>query len=321
MAQRVQAGGAVKAGSRRPRADSPEPNSSPATAALCLAGLALAVLLAFWNSFKGAFVFDDAGAIVAAENIRHLADWRTWMSSERPVIALSLAINYAISGLNPVSYHVFNVGSHILATWTLFGIVRRTLRLPRFGDRVRAKASGIALAVALLWAVHPLQTQALTFVIQRGESMMSLFGLLMFYCVIRGATGGHSIVWYLLSIVAFMLSAGCKVGLPSMPLVLFFYDYLFLTQSVVTTLRRRGLLYLGQLLSFGLILKLTQLSLSLFSSDPGFPVTVGFGLRDHNWWQHAISQPAVVLHYLQLTLWPASLCIDYEWPIPTKAAE
>ena len=96
---------------------------------------------------------------------------------------LSLAINYRLGGTNPTGYHVFNVLVHTLAALTLFGIVRHTWRSPdgQRGDTGLFVAAGIAL----LWALHPLQTAAVSYVVQRAESMMGLFYLLTLYCFVR----------------------------------------------------------------------------------------------------------------------------------------
>ena len=104
----------------------------------------------------------------------------------RPVVCLTLALNYAVSGLDPWSYHVANLAIHASAALVLFGIVRRTLQGPRLRDRFGTQANGLAVAVAVCWAVHPLQTESVTYIIQRVESLMGLFLLLTLYCVIRG---------------------------------------------------------------------------------------------------------------------------------------
>ena len=88
----------------------------------------------------------------------------------RPVVLLSLAINYWIGEIDATGYHVVNVAIHLLAGLTLFGILRRMLT-QRFGG----SADWLAFAVALLWLVHPLQTQSVTYIIQRSESLMGLF--------------------------------------------------------------------------------------------------------------------------------------------------
>jgi protein O-mannosyl-transferase len=108
---------------------------------------------------------------------------------------LTLALNYAVSGLDPWSYHVANLAIHASAALVLFGIVRRTLQGPRLRDRFRTQANGLAAAVAVCWAVHPLQTESVTYIIQRMESLMGLFLLLTFTALFavmthRDAHGG-----------------------------------------------------------------------------------------------------------------------------------
>src|SRR5690606_5271833 len=132
----------------------------------------------YHNSLGGPFVFDDRAAILGNPTIRQLRPISEPLPppsggqsvSGRPLVNLSLAINYRLGGTNPTGYHVFNVLVHTLAALTLFGIVRRTWRSP---DGQRGEAGLlIAAAIALLWALHPLQTAAVTYVVQRAESMM-----------------------------------------------------------------------------------------------------------------------------------------------------
>jgi hypothetical protein len=94
---------------------------------------------------------------------------------------LSLAMNYALGGLNPWGYHVFNVAIHILASLTLYGLIRRTLTSRSLRAKWAPVATSVAATVALVWLVHPLQTESVTYTIQRGESLMGLFFLLTFY--------------------------------------------------------------------------------------------------------------------------------------------
>src|SRR4051812_47779366 len=151
-------------------------------------GLFIAVLASYHNSFSGPFVFDDRAAIVDNPTIRRLSDLGAVLSPPReggqtvggrPIVNLSLALNRAIGGTDVFGYHVFNVGVHVLATLLLFGIVRRTLLGPRLRERYGGVAVPLAFATALLWAVHPLQTESVSYVIQRAESLMGLFYLLV----------------------------------------------------------------------------------------------------------------------------------------------
>ena len=150
--------------------------------------IALAGLAAYANSFSGSFVFDDADSIAENPTIRRLWPPGAALSppgggitvSGRPFLNLTLACNYALGGTNVSGYHAANLAIHVLAGLVLFGIARRTLR----------SNPVLAFAIALIWTVHPLQTESVTYIVQRAESLMGLFYLLTLYCFIRGAGAG-----------------------------------------------------------------------------------------------------------------------------------
>lgn len=136
---------------------------------IILAGLAV-----YANSLSDAFVFDNIDEIVSNPAIRHLwPPWTFFLSLNRPILNLSLAVNCALSGgaVDAASFHAFNIVVHILAALTLFGLVRLTLNLPALRARFEGAATALALATALIWEVHPLQTESVTYIIQRAESL------------------------------------------------------------------------------------------------------------------------------------------------------
>jgi glycerol uptake facilitator-like aquaporin len=100
----------------------------------------------------------------------------------RPIVSLTLALNYAVGRLDVWSYHAFNLIWHIANALLLFGITRRTLSRADCADN---EAAGLAFAIALVRTVHPLLTERVTYVVQRTELLMSSFMLLTLYCVIR----------------------------------------------------------------------------------------------------------------------------------------
>jgi hypothetical protein len=146
--------------------------------------LVAAIVAAYINSLSVPFVFDDPLAITENPTIHHL-----WPLSDvlfpphgkglsvegRPVLNLTLALNYAIGGTSVQGYHVVNILIHALSTLTLFGLVRRTLLLPRLRERFGSAALPLAAIVAALWSLHPLQTESVTYIIQRAESLVGLF--------------------------------------------------------------------------------------------------------------------------------------------------
>ena len=156
----------------------------PASPWLATAVIAIAAVAVYANGLGGPFVFDDNSDIVENTSIRHL--WPPWRAvvahakgktylCTRPVANLSFALDYALGGLHTLPYHLTNVAVHLAAGLLLFGIVRRTLLLPRLQERFGPAATPLALTAALLWTVHPLNTQAVTYVVQRYESLMGMF--------------------------------------------------------------------------------------------------------------------------------------------------
>src|SRR5580700_4899022 len=136
--------------------------------------LAIAAAIPYLNTLKAPLLWDDQSSITANDTIRNLWPPPLWAPPDsvvagRPVVCLTVAINYAISGFDTWSYHLLNLAIHVGCALTLFGLIRRTLLLPRWNDKWNADAVPFAFVVALLWAVHPIQTEAITYITQRTE--------------------------------------------------------------------------------------------------------------------------------------------------------
>jgi tetratricopeptide (TPR) repeat protein len=281
---------------------------------LSLTLMFVAGFLAYHNSFTGSFIFDDKDSILQNPTIRHL--WPIWdvlsppskstiTIAGRPIINVSLAVNYALGGTQVRGYHVLNLMIHILAGLTLLGVVHRTLLQPRLRERFGAVANELALAMALLWTVHPLQTESVTYVIQRAESMMGLFYLLTLYCFIRGAGSPRPGRWYGLCVSACALGMACKEVMVSAPLMVMLYDRAFLSGSLREAWRRRWPLHLalaGTWVVLGYLLFFTGRLTYAFSYAKSVRVV---------WWEYLLTEPGVVLHYLRLSVWPYPLCLGY----------
>jgi len=199
----------------RTRANPGQPGRNPPGVPVLLLA-ALVVVAGAWaysSSFGGVFVLDDVRAIVWNPTIRTL--WPLAMPlapptgstvAGRPVANLSFALTYALApaavagttgtprasvppgALDPAPFHLGNLLIHLAAALVLFGIVRRTLLSPPLQPEFGVAAPWLALVVALVWVVHPLQTAAVTYVVQRVESLMGLFYLLTLYCATRRAS-------------------------------------------------------------------------------------------------------------------------------------
>ena len=281
---------------------------------LALAVLVLVVFMAYSNSFKGPFILDDAANILENRTIRSF--WPVWdvfsgprghALAGRPVINLSLAVNYAISGYEVWSYHAFNLLFHLLSALLLFGIVRRTLISPAVPARFKAASTPAALFCALFWAAHPLCTQAVTYVIQRCESLMGLFFLLVLYAAIRGWRQGASRWWQVLAGIAMIFGVGSKEVIVAAPLLVLCYDFIFVHGKG----RGGRILKDGVVLYAGLVMGLVLLFFLV--SRGAVAATVASDI-DRLRWPYLVTQAGVIVHYLLLSFWPASLSMDYGWP-------
>jgi Flp pilus assembly protein TadD len=274
----------------------------PALAAAVL--IAGALLAAYANSFRVPFLYDDENTILDNASIRSVATALTppaaTTAGGRPVLNLSLAANYAAGGTGVEGYHAANLAIHFFAALALFGVVRRTL-LPREGDA----ATPVALFAALLWSLHPLQTESVTYIVQRAESLMALFYLLTLYGFIRGARqeGAPRLVWYALSAVACLLGMGTKEVMVSAPLVVLLYDRAFLSGSFAGAWRERRPIHLALFATWIPLILLTW-------AAHGRGGSAGFG-TGVAWWRYALTQSTAIVHYLRLAFWPHPLVFDY----------
>ena len=282
--------------------------------------LVVAVFAAYANSFHGPFIFDDAPSIVENLSIRHLGSPQVLAAppgavttTGRPVVNLSLAINYAIGGLAVDGYHVVNLVLHMLAALALFALARRTLLLPTLSAQFGAAATELALAVALLWAIHPLQTESVTYIVQRAEAIVGLFYLLTLYCFLRGATSARGSPWYAAAVGACALGMASKEVMVSAPLMVFLYDRTFIVGSFRESLRRRWGLWLALAATWVLLALLHHMS-----GNRGGSAGFGLGITV---WQYARTQFGCIIHYLRLAFWPSPLVLDYGYPLARTAVE
>ena len=282
--------------------------------AISVALIVLAAVIFYANSFTGPFIFDDFPAILDNPTIRELGSISKVLSppcngetvSGRPVLNLSLAINYAWAGPRPWDYHATNLLIHILNALLLWEILRRTFQLPVLRPRFGDVGAGLALAIALLWTVHPMQTEAVTYIVQRAESLAALFYLLTLYAVIRGSQTASPFAWNVLAVSACWLGMATKEIVITAPVMILLYDRTFLAGALAESLRRRWRLYAGMAASWVL--------LAILVAKTGL-LARALQTPSISPWSYARSEPGVILHYLRLTLWPQPLCLDYDWPV------
>ena len=307
----------------------PRPASPPRSTAVARAGsgaprsigwsvaiLILGTLLAYANAWRTPFLFDDRPSILENPTIRELGlamftppNDSGLTVSGRPVLNISFALNRALGGESVVGYHAVNIAVHLLAGLVLFGLVRRTLARPGVAPRLASAAVPIATATAALWLWHPLQTESVTYIVQRAESLMALFYLFTLYAALRAAEYHEQNAptlhrrWTVLAVLACALGMGTKEVMVSAPLLALFYDRTFLAGSFRAAWQARRGLYLALAATWVLLIGLV-----ISTGNRGGTAGVGSGI---GMWDYTLTQARAIIHYLRLSLWPEPLIFDY----------
>jgi len=283
--------------------------------------IVVAGFAAYANTFSAPFVYD--GRILERE-LRPLA-WENpagWFEQwPRPLGYFTFRLQYTLHGRWLPGFHAVNIAIHVLAALFLFGSVCLTCRSWRSSAAVRSEAVAIALAASLFFELHPLQTQAVTYLYQRFESLMGMFFLASVFCFAMGCreTGGRreasgaggqrtnwrSVAWLVAAWLAVVASIASKEVGAAAPLVLLWYDRVFVADSWQTLTRRRGWFHvpffalMAGCAAFLFIAREHYASGGIFNTTR-MPVLT-----------YALHQPYVICRYLGLVVWPTGLCLDW----------
>lgn len=286
--------------------------------------LAVAIALVYGRATNAPFIFDDSESVQKNSSIIRL--WPLVGDSQhpgplnpigdlpvsgRPLANLSLALNFYFGQLQPSGYHIVNLILHWLNAVLLAAILARTMRLDYYAGAFNAVAQSLALAVALIWAVHPLQTEAVEYVTQRTELLMGFFYLLTLYCSMRywsAITSTGQKLWLACAVLACLAGVACKEVMATAPVAILLFERTFIAGSFRSALRRSWPLYVGLILSWILFV---YLNIDGPRSD-----TAGFhlGVSASQWW---FTQAKVLVLYLKLAVWPSPLSIHYAIPYLT----
>lgn len=271
--------------------------------------LVAAIACSYATSFRGEFVFDDANEIATNPHLRGPSLWRAMVVGNtlpaRPLPYLTFALNYRLGAARPFGYHVVNLAIHLTAALALFDLVRTTLASPRLRATFGRHAIPLAGLVAAVWAVHPLQTQAVTYVYQRVESLTGMLVLVSLAAWARAGAGDWRPRAARAAVATAAAAMVSKENAVFLPLAAVLYDWCFWPAEG----RHRRWPWWGGLAATWLVLAahlwLQRREFQEFEAGRAGPVA------------YLVTQGGVILHYLAVAAWPMRQCIDYGWPIAT----
>jgi Flp pilus assembly protein TadD len=276
------------------------------------------------NAFTGEFVFDDDTEIVNLRLIRDLDNFTRSFEAyraypNRVLVYFTFALNYAMGGLDTTGYHAVNILVHVGTGLLVYALLRLSFRTPYLrGSALAPWGSSVGVVAALLFVTHPIQTQAVTYVVQRLTSLATLFYVLAVVLYVRWrlardageARGAGGVVLYagiVASALAAMKSKEIALTLPAMIAI---YEVGFFAGGW-----RRRLTWLAPILAMIAVIPVTTF---------GLRKSLGELLSDvaEVRWQTEIlrldylrTQLTVIVRYLRLLLVPAGQNLDYDYPV------
>lgn len=174
-----------------------------------------ASLLAYLNAFSGSFQFDDFNVIVDNARVHSLTAWFGGIGGIRPLLKLTYTLNW-LAGPGPWGFHLVNLAIHGANGLLAFMLLKRFA--PNGED-----SRPVALAAALVFALHPAQTEAVTYICGRSTSLMALFYLASLVSYDRaGDQSGRA--WNLLSVLFFLLACLVKETALTLPAALLLWE-------------------------------------------------------------------------------------------------
>jgi len=277
--------------------------------------LSIIIVICYSGTLNHSWHLDDFSNIVENKNI-HIGNlsWeeitKSFYSSNsgrisRPLANLSFAINYWYSGLDTTSYHVVNIIIHIVCSSFVYLVFINTLNV--YKERNKSSVPShlihdVALLGTVLWAIHPIQTQAITYIVQRMASMAAMFYIISLYFYLKFRLQDDSrkkILLIILGVLSWMAAMLTKQNAALLPLSIIAYEIILFRAPLKNNLKFRMLVY-GSILSF------TIATFFFVAGDIIHHFEKAYAVRPFTMWERLITQPVIITRYLTLLLIPVA---------------
>lgn len=280
--------------------------------------------LIYSNVLSSPFVMDSASRIEENPDVRITefswtqlapAIFGEHISKNRPVANFTFALNYYLHGDFRPGYYLFNIAIHLVNAFLLFLFVQKTMSLPSIGFD-RQKAAAMAFFSALVWLVHPVHIQSVTYIVQRQNSLGALFYLSAFLFYVYGRLDTHTVRgWGKLStaLICWLLALGCKQNTIVLPYMVILYEWYFL-QDLRAEWGKKAAPWVAVATAGCLLVGMLYLGPDPLSR---FADLADFKNGQFTVWERGLTQFRVVVHYISLFFLPlpSRLNLDYDFPL------
>lgn len=284
-----------------------------------LAALVAFAVIAYAPSFGVPFAFDDLHNLVLNPRVQpsSFADLSQSIdargSRDRPVAMFTFALNYLWTGLDPSSYHAVNLAIHAVNGVLLYLLLKMLARAPASPSRLQVNAAAFAFAGALIWVVHPVNTQAVTYIVQRMASLAATFYLIAMWLFALWRSGSLKPGWAIPGIgLAFLAGFFTKAHVVTLPVALLLVDVTFFGGW-----RRVHTWALAAIAAVAVVLG------ALYAGPALEHLLTAPAYRDFSGLERLMTQSRVIWHYLSLLAWPDAdrLQLDYDFTISRSLLE
>jgi len=277
--------------------------------------LGVILFLAYCNTFHVPWHFDDYNNILV--NPRIHAEYPNLSTVTAPFVSLfqeghfkrpfamaTFAANWYIGKDNPTGYHVINLAIHILTAYFLFLTLVVLFRTPRLeGTCSRQQVQFISLLASALWALNPIQVQAVTYIVQRMASLCGMFYILCIYFYVKGrlprALTKTSVLLYAACCLSFLAGFFTKENAVLLPVTLVLIEAAFFHDMRRKKVR---MTFFGIVLVLGLV---TVIGGAILFFDANPLKVLNYESRSFTPLERLLTQPRILLFYLTLILYPA----------------
>ncbi len=296
-----------------PHAAMPQPGAPSMLTMPWRLGIALvALVIVFWAygpAVHGGFLFDDTLQQFARPSAS--APLATWIGRVRPVLMFSYWINSQISGQDTYSFHVFNVLFHCITTFLIFLIVRRLVE--QLTDLPNQTRDLLAAFAALIFLLHPAQTESVAYIAGRSESLSGLFAAAAYAVFLYRPQGAVSWITSAAVLALFTLAVFSKEQAVVLPALFLLTDLWLNPGQGFRTIRSNWRLYLP-IAAVGVAAVAVFWKL-IMSIGTGVGGSAGFGMKDLTWYEYLFTQFRAIFVYIGTFLFPVNLTLDWDFPI------
>lgn len=280
-------------------------------------------LVAYSNTFYVPFLFDDLPNITQNPNIQikvltldrlGLLIKNTYQESIRIFSYFTLALNYYLGELNVFGYHLVNFIIHVVAGIFLYWFLILTFHLPSLKEKYGLISYKVALFTSLIFIAHPIQTQSVTYIVQRMTSMAGMFYLLTMVLYIKGriSSGNRRYLYFGCAGLAYLLGVFSKENVAILPLFVLIYEFYFLQNLTISPKGKK--VFITLVLIVGLI---ALVGLVIWGKRYYELIIEGYKIRDFTLKERVLTQFRVVLYYVTLLVYPhpSRLNLDYDFTV------